>query len=611
MANTFQTPTNTPGFAPWAYTEPFAATPENARASDQTDASLWPTEQGLDGLGPGFMGDSLANNALQHHSHHDLGIDTSSEPQRHTLPTQRGASSAHPPIHDHTHSPSLDMVVNAQTPRTPTNALSYDPPHPLSHIGSSSQYHTPQTEGNTPYSSIPDLASPIRGTEVSESVIQAQTSRPSKGGSSGVVALDYNFLDASLSSQPQHTHHRQQNVSSQYHPNLTYAPTLDQEVSHNPIETQKQRVPTRSKSSPDFRYHAVSSSSQLPRHEPPNQQHVSSSYPRTPAASNNPVPNPDVSGDVDDAQAQVSGTSAAYLRDTSYLGVDPYSQPQKRSRNEGKQPRRTPVAPPKRKLLPANPNMLRTAPYPNPASRSSARPEWTHNIASPSTGMTRSNHEEVNSSPSSPPTGPAVEYSTTSFSYDRSLVPQPQTAHINPPQVQHHAESKYHGHIAPPKRKLLPANPNMLDTAPYPNPASRSSARPEWTHNVASSSTDLRRSNHEEVNSSPSSLLTADPAVGYPLPHEPSSAPPTYKPPVGRKPVPLRTPIGGEETLRTIEFSRRDKATGNIIPGTSFAAYHDRSLIEPESLPMADNDAKFFYLTILVGSALLLSHVAE
>ena len=705
MANFFQTPTNTPGFAPWAYTEPSAATPENARAFDQTDASLWPTEQGLDGLEPGFMGDSLANNALQHHSHHDLGIDTSSEPQRYALPTQRGASSAHPPIPDHTHSPSPDTVVkdviNAQASRTPTQGLSYNPPHPLSHIGSSSQYHTPQTEGNTPYSSIPDIASPIRGIEVSESVVQAQTSRPSKGGSSGVVARDYSSLDAWLSSQPQYTHRRQQNVSSQYHPDLTHAPTLDQEVSHNPIETQQQGVPTRSKFPPDFRYHAVSSSSQLPRHEPQNQQHVSSSYPRTPdSASNNPVPNPDVSGDVDDAQAQVSGSSAAYLRNTSYLGVDPYSQPQQRSRKKGKQPRLIPVAPPKRRLLPANPNVLATGPYPNPASRFSARPEWTPNVASSSTGPRRSNDGEVNSSPSSLPTAdPVVGYPTTSFPLNHSLVPQRQTLNTNPPQVRPRSESSHYRPRAPSQRKPLPAkvppypnpasarpewtpnvassstgprrsnrgevnsSPSSLPTAdsvvgypttsftyghslipqrhivntnppqvqphaeplpyrptapsqrkplpanapPYPNPAS---ARPEWTPNVASSSTGPRRSNDGEVNFSPSSLPTADAAVGYPYSHEPSSAPPTCIPPIGRNPVPLRTWIQGEE-MRTIEFWTTDKATGNIILGTFFADKHDRSLIDPESFPMAGNDAEKFYLHILVGSAPLLSHVAE
>ena len=247
MANHFQTATDPSDLAPWTnpYADLSAFTPENAPASDQTDFSSWSTGPDLNGLwpysqlpdikashwieteNPGYStGDSPAID-LRHHSH--LGTDVSSEPQRHTLLTQRDASSAHPYINNPTHPPTPDTVVkdvvDTQAPGSPMGSSSsveflY---RGYSSIGSSSQsqQQTPQIAWNplSPYSPIPGLTSPVRGIAV----------------------------------QPQ----RQRNVSSQFHTKLTCPTARDGDVSHNLIETQRRGSST----TPDIRYYPAIGSS--------------------------------------------------------------------------------------------------------------------------------------------------------------------------------------------------------------------------------------------------------------------------------------------------------------------------------------------------------------
>ena len=458
------------------------------------------------------------------------------------------------------------------------------------------------------------------------------------------------------------------------------------------------------------------------------------------------MPNTDVSRDVVYGQAQISGWSPTNFQDNSYLGVGPSSNIQQRSdaslvqRNKGKQPHHPIVAPSKRMAPPASDNVRAARPYSKPASRYSARTEWTSNVASSSTRPRLSNREEVNFSASSLSTvEEAVRHPTTSLPQGPSSDSPTHIPYVNAPQMPRYLDTQSYYPVAPSKRMPPPANNTMRAAAqPYTKPESRSLARTGGTRSVALSSTGLSRSNREEVDFSASSLSTVEEAVGHPttslpqepsldssthmphvnapqmpryldtqsyypvapskrmpppanntvraaaqpytkpesrslartgetrnvassstgprrsnreevdlsvfipptveegtgcaspttsVPHKPSSDPSTHPPQVGqgrRVSVPLRPwrstrvvkrPPATE--LQTIEFWTEDKATGKITPGTYFAdrfkvnSESNRSLVDPDQLPLPGKVQKGFNIRILVSFALFLTHVSE
>ena len=311
MANSFQTPTNPSGLAPWAnpYAELSAVTPENARISDQNDLSPWSADPDFDifrpysqlpDLGYPLVSDTNVSHwieytenrtsstgdtpaiDLQHHSH--LGIDASSEPQR--------------PASDTNVSHCIEYTENptSSTGDTPAIDLQHH-----SHLGfdasSEPQRHTLQTQrdASSAHPSINDSTHfPALNTVVKD-VVDTQAPGSPTGSSSSIefLYLGYSGIGTSQQHTPQmsgnplspyspspglastvqgievqpqrHTYQRQPNVSSQYHAGLTCAPMQDGEVSHNLIETQRQGSSTSSRSVPDIRYFPADGSSLQPQ----------------------------------------------------------------------------------------------------------------------------------------------------------------------------------------------------------------------------------------------------------------------------------------------------------------------------------------------------------
>ena len=303
MANSFQTPSNPSGLAPWAnqHAEFPDITPENVRVSDPTNASPRSTGPDLEvdwlysrppdlGYPPitdtefwnsveykkitGSFTEGSAANDLQHHSH--LGIDASSEPQQHTLQTQRDASLAYPshPV-EYTENPGFSTGESAGNDLRHHSQLGIDDP-------SKPQLHTLQTQRDAPsaHLSINDPTHPPAPDTVVKDVVDTQETGSPMGSSSSIeFPYNKNFDIGPSSPSQQHTPQTPGNISSPYSPIPLASPVRHIEVrpqrrsykrrknvSHNLIETQRQGPSTPS------RYTPVSSSSQPQRHAGQSEQ---------------------------------------------------------------------------------------------------------------------------------------------------------------------------------------------------------------------------------------------------------------------------------------------------------------------------------------------------
>ena len=279
IPNSFQTPTNPSGLAPWAnpYAELSAVTPENARASDQPDISPWSADPEFDIFRPysqlpdlGYplasdtnvsrwieytenlrpsTGDSPAID-LQHHSH--FGIDAPSELQR--------------PASDTDVSRWMEYTEN---PRSFTgDSPAIDLQH-HSHIG---------------IDASSELQRPASDTNVSHWIEYTKNPRSSTGDSPAIDLQHHSHPDIDASSEPQrHTLQTQRDASSA-HPSIndsTHFPALNTVVK-DVVDTQEPGSPTGSSSSIEFLYIGYSGIGTSQQHTPQTSGNPLSPYSPSP-----------------------------------------------------------------------------------------------------------------------------------------------------------------------------------------------------------------------------------------------------------------------------------------------------------------------------------------
>ena len=457
---------------------------------------------------------------------------------------------------------------------------------------------------------------------------------------------DYNLGVRSSSQFQRHAYQQHQNNSSQYHPDLPYAPAR----AHNLIDTQRRW------SASDIGQGSnphVGSSLQHLQYLPQNQQDVSPSYPLTSdSTSNNPGFDPVWLGPSTRDSSAVGLRPNSHLGidipsdrsydtnvlDHNYLGVQSSSQPQphtyQQHQNDSSQyhpdlpyvPARAHnlIDTQRRRSAPdilhrSNPHVGSSLQYPRrlPQNQQDLLPLYPHtpDFAVPNADASGDILYAQRQ---------ATGLSTANF-WDNSYhgvgpFSQPHRRSIGY-SVQRNTDAQLHHPVPVEPSTLSPANANVRVTDQfYLRPASWSSTRDEWASDRASSSTGLRRSNHKAVNFSTSLPTVEEEAVGFlttSLSQEPSPPPPTHIPQDRREKVPLRTWMLGksQENFLVIDFQTEDRAMGSITPGTYLADHldnnPDRLLVDPEKLPFGGKSQTTFELRILVGSALLLPHVTN